>query len=216
MSAMNGVRIHPTAIVEAGVSIGPGSSVWDSVHIRGPETTIGSDCIIGEKSYVAYGVNIGDRVKINAMVYICTAVTIETGVMISASTTFTNDRFPRATMPDLLQLRSSAPDEKTLPTLVRAGATIGAACTIGPGLTIGKWAMVGMASVVTRDVPDYGLVIGAPARLVGFVCMCGEPILKFPAGQPPVSAKAHCHECGQHYAIEGGRVVDPVTTSSAK
>ncbi len=88
------VRIHPTAIVEEGVTIGSGTSVWDNVHIRGPETTIGEDCIVGEKSYIAYGVKIGDRVKINAMVYICTAVTIEDGVMISAGTIFTNDRFP--------------------------------------------------------------------------------------------------------------------------
>lgn len=215
MSAPAGVRIHPTAIVEKGVTIGPGTSVWDSVHIRGPETTIGVDCIIGEKSYVAYGVNIGDRVKINAMVYICTAVTIETGVMISASTTFTNDRFPRATTPDLSTLRDSAPDEKTLPTLVRAGATIGAACTIGPGLTIGKWAMVGMGSLVTRDVPDHGLVIGQPARLVGYVCACGEPILKFPAGEPPARASASCHDCGRSYAIENGRVLETAALRTA-
>lgn len=214
MSASS-VRIHPTALVEKGVAIGSGTSVWDSVHIRGPETTIGTDCIIGEKSYVAYGVRIGDRVKINAMVYICTAVTIETGVMISASTTFTNDRFPRATTPDLSSLRSSDPDEKTLPTLVKAGATIGAACTIGPGLTIGRWAMVGMGSLVTRDIPDHGLVMGQPARLVGFVCACGEPFLKFPAGQPPSSAHAKCHECGTEYAVENGRVVSPAALRSA-
>jgi acetyltransferase-like isoleucine patch superfamily enzyme len=201
--------------VEAGVAIGAGSSVWDSVHIRGPETTIGTDCIIGEKSYVAYGVRIGDRVKINAMVYICTAVTIETGVMISASTTFTNDRFPRATTPDLRELRSSAPDEKTLPTIVREGATIGAACTIGPGLTIGRWAMVGMGSLVTRDIPDHGLVIGQPARLVGFVCACGEPIAKFPAGQPPAQSSATCHDCQRTYAIEHDRVRETAPVRSA-
>ncbi len=212
---MPGVRIHPTALVEKGVTIGPGTSVWDSVHVRGPGTTIGRDCIVGEKSYVAYGVAIGDRVKINAMVYICTAVTIETGVMISASTTFTNDRFPRATTPDLKSLRSSDPDEKTLPTLVKAGATIGAACTIGPGLTIGRWAMVGMGSLVTRDVPDHGLVMGQPARLVGFVCACGEPFLKFPVGQPPASAHAKCHECGAEHSVENGRVVSSAPMRSA-
>ena len=121
-----GARIHETAMVEGGVAIGEGTSVWDSVHIRGPGTTIGEDCIIGEKSYVAYGVAIADRVKINAFVYICTGVTIEDGVMISAGTTFTNDRYPRATTPDLSKLRPSDPDEHTLPTIVRAGTTIGA------------------------------------------------------------------------------------------
>src|SRR5579884_1160053 len=119
------VMIHPTALIEEGVRIGAGSSIWDNVHIR-RSASIGEECIIGEKSYIAYDVKIGNRVKINAFVYICAAVTIEDGVMISAGTIFTNDRFPRATTSDLKRLRSSAPDEHTLPTLVREGATIGA------------------------------------------------------------------------------------------
>ena len=98
------IRIHPTALIEDGVEIGEDTAVWDAVHIRAP-SSIGRNCIIGEKSYIAYGVEIGDRVKINAFVYICTAVTIETGVMIAAGTIFTNDRFPRATTPDLSALR---------------------------------------------------------------------------------------------------------------
>src|SRR5512134_4198968 len=109
------VRIHPTALVEEGVEIGDGTSVWDLVHIRAP-ASIGRNCIIGEKTYIAYGVEIGDRVKINAFVYVCNAVTIETGVMIAAGTIFTNDLYPRATTPDLAGLRSSAVDEHTLPT----------------------------------------------------------------------------------------------------
>jgi UDP-2-acetamido-3-amino-2,3-dideoxy-glucuronate N-acetyltransferase len=132
------VRIHPTALIESDVTIGPGTSVWDNVHIR-HSTQIGEDCIIGEKTYIAYGVSIGDRCKINAFVYICNAVTVEEGVMISAGTIFTNDLFPRATTVDLKQLRPSDPDEKTLPTLVRAGATIGAGCTIGNDLEILPW-----------------------------------------------------------------------------
>ena len=126
-------RIHPTALVEDNVTLGDGTSVWDNVHIR-HDTVIGEECIIGEKTYVAYDVKIGNRVKINAMVYICNAVTIEDGVMVSAGTIFTNDRFPRATTPDLKQLRSSDPDEHTLPTLVREGATIGAGAMIGNDL----------------------------------------------------------------------------------
>ncbi len=126
MSTGTPARIHPTALVEAGVEIGEGTSVWDDVHVRGPGTTIGRDCIVGEKSYVAYGVTIGDRVKINAFVYVCTAVTIEDGVMLSAGTTFTNDRYPRATTPDLTELRPSDPDDDTLATVVRAGTTVGA------------------------------------------------------------------------------------------
>ena len=103
-------HIHPTAIIEANVQIGAGTSIWDHVHIR-HSTRIGEQCIIGKKTYVAYGVQIGNRVKLNAFVYICNGVTIEDGVMVSAGTIFTNDRFPRATTPDLKQLQPSEPDE---------------------------------------------------------------------------------------------------------
>jgi UDP-2-acetamido-3-amino-2,3-dideoxy-glucuronate N-acetyltransferase len=194
------VKIHPTAIIEDDVSIGEGTSVWDNVHIR-TRATIGEECIVGEKTYIAYDVSIGSRVKINAMVYICAAVTIEDGVMISASVTFTNDRFPRATMPDLKTLRPSEPDEHTLPTLVREGATIGAACTIGNDLEIGRWAMVGMGSVVTRSVPDFHLVLGAPARSVGAVCKCGQLFHKFSA-EDAAQFEAACPACGLEYTIE--------------
>jgi acetyltransferase-like isoleucine patch superfamily enzyme len=191
------MTIHPTALIEDGVEIGPGTSVWDNAHIRGP-ATIGSDCIVGEKTYIAYGVTIGDRVKINAFVYICTGVAIETGVMVSAGTTFTNDRYPRATSTDLAALRSSEPDEHTLETLVREGATIGAAATIGPGIEIGRFAMIGMGSVVTRSVPDFALVVGNPARRVGSVCRCGEPL--------PSGFEVECGRCGLAYTVADGTV----------
>jgi acetyltransferase-like isoleucine patch superfamily enzyme len=204
-------RIHPTAIVEDGVAIGPGTSVWDAVHVRGPETVIGRDCIVGEKSYIAYGVRIGDRVKINAFVYICTAVTIEDGVMISAGTTFTNDRYPRATTTDLTALRPSDPDEHTLATLVRAGTTIGARATIGPGIELGRFSMIGMAAVVTRSVPDFHLVVGHPARTVAAVCRCGEPFVRAVDGALPEVADTACSVCGLRYAVAGGVVseLDP-------
>ena len=123
---------------------------------------------------MAYGVQIGNRVKLNAFVYICNGVTIEDGVMVSAGTIFTNDRFPRATTPDLKQLRPSEPDEHTRPTLVREGATIGAGCTIGSDLVIGRFAMIGMGSVVTKALPDFHLALGYPATSVGCVCRCGQ------------------------------------------
>lgn len=203
--ALSDVRIHPTAIVEDGVEIGAGSSVWDNVHVRGPGTRIGRDCIVGEKSYVAYGVSIGDRVKINAMVYICTAVTIERGVMISAGTIFTNDRFPRACTSDLASLRSSEPDEHTLSTRVGEGATIGAGCTIGNDLAVGRFAMIGMGSLVTRPVPDFALALGHPARVVGWVCRCGQPFERGGAAEVPETA---CGACGLRYRVEAGRVVE--------
>ena len=194
------IRIHPTALVDAGVRIGDGTAVWDNVHIRGP-ARIGRDCIIGEKTYIAYGVAIGDRVKINAFVYICTAVTIEDGVMISAGTTFTNDRYPRATTPDLAELRPSEPDDQTEATRVRCGATIGARAVIGPGLVIGRFAMVGMGSVVTRSVPDFHLVVGHPARSVGAVCRCGHPIVHPRAGFATQALEVTCQECARRYRI---------------
>ena len=199
-------RIHPTAIVEDSVEIGAGSSVWDNVHIR-HGTRIGEDCIIGEKSCIAYDVSIADRVKINSFVYICTAVTIETGVMISAGTIFTNDRFPRATTADLRELRSSDPDEETLPTLVREGSTIGAGCVIGCDLEIGRFAMVGMASVVTKSIGDFHLVVGHPAKLVGFVCRCGRKIGDCNDSLPGEEILT-CKQCQQSYLRKGTTITE--------
>jgi UDP-2-acetamido-3-amino-2,3-dideoxy-glucuronate N-acetyltransferase len=193
------VRIHPTAIVEDNVSLGEGTSVWDSAHIR-HDTRIGEQCIIGGKSYIAYDVTIGHRVKVNAFAYICNAVTLEDGVMISAGTIFTNDRFPRATTVDLSAPYPSAPDEHTLPTLVREGATIGARCVIGSDLSIGRFAMIGMGSVVTKSVPDFHLAYGAPARSVGCVCRCGNPLMRFPDVEH-FTETIICSACALKYQI---------------
>jgi acetyltransferase-like isoleucine patch superfamily enzyme len=199
------IRVHPTAIVEEGVEIGPDTAIWDNVHIR-HSTRIGEQCIIGEKTYVAYGVDIGNRVKINAFVYICNAVTIEDGVMISAGTIFTNDRFPRATTPDLKSLRPSEPDEHTLPTLVREGATIGAGCTIGNDLVIGRFAMIGMGALVTKSVPDFHLALGHPAKSVGCVCRCGQLLMRFDVESE--AREIECPACGLKYAIRGRKVTE--------
>ena len=205
---MTNVRIHPTAIIEAGVEIGDDSSIWDNVHIR-HSTKIGKECIVGEKTYIAYGVCIGNRVKINAFVYICNAVTIKDGVMISAGTIFTNDRFPRATTVDLQQLRSSEPDEHTLMTLVHEGATIGAACTIGNDLSIGRFAMIGMGSIVTKSVPDFHLVVGHPAKSVGCVCRCGQLLLRFSENIATANSReVACTACGLKYGINNGAVIE--------
>lgn len=194
------MQIHPTAIIEDGVDIGEGTAVWDSVHVRSP-ATIGSDCIIGEKSYIAYGVKIGDRVKINARVYVCTGIVIEDGVMLSAGVTFTNDRFPRATTPDLGELRPSDPDEHTLMSTVGEGTTIGAGAVIGPGIDIGRFAMIGMGSVVTRPVGDFEMVTGNPATLVGYVCRCGPPILRHSPGAGIPPCEIECTRCGRGYRL---------------
>jgi UDP-2-acetamido-3-amino-2,3-dideoxy-glucuronate N-acetyltransferase len=198
--------VHPTAIIEEDVALGAGTRVWDNVHIR-RGAHLGDDCIVGEKTYIAYDVRIGSRVKINAMVYICALVTIEDGVMISAGTVFTNDRFPRATTPDLKSLRSSDPDETTRPTLVREGATIGAGCVIGNDLSIGRFAMVGMGALVTKSVRDFHLVIGQPAVSIGCVCRCGEPLLRW-AQAPARKASRACGRCGLRYGIDSQEVAE--------
>ena len=192
-------RIHPTALVEAGVTLGEGTSVWDSVHIR-RGARIGRNCIVGEKTYVAYDVVVGDMVKLNACVYVCARVTIEDGVMVAAHTVFTNDVFPRATDPELRELATSAPTEHTLATRVCRGATIGANCTIGPGLTLGEFCMVGMGSVVTRDVPPHALVLGNPARMRGLVCRCGKPVLQLRDGAAHPEPGVYTCECGRDVA----------------
>lgn len=209
------VKIHPTALIEGDVEIGAGTSVWDNVHIR-RTARIGEQCIVGEKTYIAGFTKIGNRVKLNAFVYICSAVTIEDGVMVSAGTIFTNDRFPRATTPDLSQLRPSEPDEHTLPTLVREGATIGAGAIIGNDLEIGRFAMVGMGSVVTKSVPGFHLVVGNPARPVGLVCRCGNPITRF--GQIPEAdlEEMRCKECDASYGFLNGEVIELHTAHQSR
>lgn len=201
MSA-EGPTIHPTADVEDGVTVGAGTALWDNVHVRGPNTSIGQDCIIGEKTYLAYGVVVGDRCKINAMAYLPTGVTLEDGVMVGAGVIFTNDRFPRATTADLTLLRSSEADEDTERTLVRDGATIGAGAVIGPGVRIGRFAMVGAGAVVTRPVPDFTLVAGNPARTIGGVCRCGPPFVRVQAGETLPDGGYTCAGCGRAYHVE--------------
>jgi len=203
-------RIHSTAIVEEDVSLGEGTSVWDNAHIRFG-TSLGDECIVGGKTYIAYDVRIGNRVKLNASVYICNGVTIEDGVMIGAHTVFTNDRFPRATTPDLKELRPSEPDEHTTLTTVEAGATVGANCTIGSDLSLGQFCMVGMASVVTRSVPAFHLVAGSPAKSIGYVCRCGEPTLRFAAGEQPEDQIVSCKICGREYRVTAGQVEEVET-----
>ena len=199
------VFIHHTALVEEGVSIGEDTAIWDNVHIR-RNARIGENCIIGDKTHIAYEVQIGNRVKINSLVTICPGVTIEDGVMVSSGVIFTNDRYPRATTPDLKSLRPSSPDEHTLSTTVREGATIGANATIGSGIIIGRWSMVGMGSVVTKSVPDFHLVTGAPARSAGCLCRCGQLLMRFAGKTRSGRREFACPACSLPYRIDAMQV----------
>jgi acetyltransferase-like isoleucine patch superfamily enzyme len=200
-------RIHATAEIEDGVEIGAGTAVWADVHAR-RGARVGRDCIIGEKTYLGPDAVIGDLVKLNAMVYVPTGVTIEDGVMVGAGTIFTNDRYPRGTDSDLSALRDSAADEHTLETRVGQGASIGAGATIGCGITIGRWSMVGMGSVVTRDVAPFHLVVGNPARPIAIVCRCGEPVWRFPHAEAPTDGEAVCAACGLGYRVTASGVAE--------
>jgi UDP-2-acetamido-3-amino-2,3-dideoxy-glucuronate N-acetyltransferase len=163
--------IHPSAEVEADTRIGEGSKIWHLCHIR-TGAQIGEACILGRGVFVDAGVVIGNCVKVQNYVSIFHGVIIEDGVFIGPHVCFTNDLFPRAVNPDL-SLKSN--DDWTLsPTRVLTGASIGANASILCGVTIGRWAMVGMGSAVVKDVPDYGLVVGNPARLIGYICACGQ------------------------------------------
>jgi acetyltransferase-like isoleucine patch superfamily enzyme len=200
-------RIHATAEVEDGVELGARTAVWADVHAR-RGARVGHDCIIGEKTYLGPDAVIGNLVKLNAMVYVPTGVTIEDGVMVGAGTIFTNDRYPRGTDTALRALRDSGPDEHTLETRVEVGASIGAGATIGCGLTLGRWSMVGMGSVVTRDVPPFHLVVGSPARPIAIVCRCGEPVWRFPHVAAPVDAEGRCPACDLGYRVVKGEIVE--------
>lgn len=200
-----GVRIHPTALVEKDVSLGEGTSVWDSVHIR-YGARIGKSCIVGEKTYIAYEVKIGDYVKINASVYVCAQVEIGDFCMLSAHVVFTNDRFPRAGNMEMTGLETSSVTDDTLLTRLGKGVTVGANATIGPGLTLGDFAMVGMGSVVTADVAPFALVVGNPARQAGWVCACGHPLIRFGKETPPQKADVDCERCKRGYALVAGRL----------
>lgn len=168
-------RVHPTAEVEEGTQIGEGTSIWHHAQVR-KGAKIGSECIIGKGVYIGADVTLGNRVKVQNYVSVYEGLTIEDGVMVGPHVCFTNDLLPRAINPD--GSVKSGTDWELTPTLVRSGAGLGANSTIRCGVTIGQWALVGAGSVVTRDVPDNGLVYGNPARLHGFVCSHGNKVEK--------------------------------------
>jgi acetyltransferase-like isoleucine patch superfamily enzyme len=166
-------RIHPTAVVSDKATIGDDTQVWLHCQIR-DNAKIGRGCVFGKNVYVDYDVVIGDGVKVQNNVSIYVGVTLEDGVFAGPHVCFTDDRVPRAVNPDLSPKGLS--DWTITKTLVKRGAALGANSTIVCGVTVGAWAMVGSGAVVTKDVPDHALVLGNPARIVGWVCACGERV----------------------------------------
>ncbi len=182
--------VHETAVVEAGAVLGPGTRVWHFCHVM-PGARIGRDCVLGQNVFVGAGVVIGRGVKIQNNVSVYEGVTLEDDVFCGPSAVFTNVVNPRSHVPRRGELRA---------TRVRRGATVGANATVVCGHTIGRYAFVGAGAVVTRDVPDHALVLGVPARLVGWMCRCGVR-LAFRGG------RARCRACGRAYAKRGDRLV---------
>ena len=160
--------VHPTAEVDKRAKIGKETKIWHHAQIR-EFAEVGENCNIGKGAYIDKNVRIGNRVKIQNYVSVYQGVKIEDDVFIGPSVTFTNDKNPRAWLWD---------ESRLCRTLVKKGASIGANATIICGVTIGRYAMVGAGAVVTKDVPPHGLVLGNPAKLVGFVCECGEKLDK--------------------------------------
>lgn len=184
------IRIHPTAEVSSNAHIGDHTMIWNHSQIR-EGACLGSQCILGKNVYVDFGVQIGNCVKIQNNSSIYHGATIEDGVFIGPHVVLTNDLYPRAINPDGTPKGND--DWEVGPILIRTGASIGARTVVLPGVTIGRFAMVGAGSVVTRDVPDFALVYGSPARQCGFVCACGHRLL------PIDGANLRCEACGSVY-----------------
>jgi UDP-2-acetamido-3-amino-2,3-dideoxy-glucuronate N-acetyltransferase len=182
--------VHETSVVEEPCRIGTGTRIWHFSHIM-PDTTIGDNCVIGQNVFIGQGVKVGNRVKIENNVSIFEGVTLEDDVFCGPSCVFTNVVNPRSFISRRHEFK---------PTLVKKGATIGANATIICGNSIGEYAFIGAGSVVTRDVPDYALVYGNPARVHGWVCQCGGK-LDFGSDN-----QTRCPECSKIYLKRGDRI----------
>ena len=183
---------HPTAIVDDGAVLGEGCRVWHWVHISGG-AVIGNGCSFGQNVYVGNRVSIGDNVKVQNNVSIYDDVVLEDDVFCGPSMVFTNVYNPRSAV--------SRKDEYRK-TLIRKGATLGANCTIVCGTTIGIGAFVGAGAVINRDVPDYALMVGVPARQAGWMSAFGERLELPLSGQGEVV----CPGDGSVYRLADGRV----------
>ena len=182
---------HETAIIDPGARIGDGTRIWHWVHVSAG-AVIGEHCSLGQGVYVGNAVQIGNRVKIQNNVSVYDGVTLEDSVFCGPSMVFTNVLNPRAEI-----VRKA----EYLPTRVRRGATLGANCTIVCGVTIGEYAFVGAGAVIVADVPDYALMVGVPARRVGWMSRYGER-LTLPVNG---SGEAVCPRMGLRYRLEDGR-----------
>jgi UDP-2-acetamido-3-amino-2,3-dideoxy-glucuronate N-acetyltransferase len=185
--------VHPSSFVDEGCEIGDDTKIWHFCHIM-PRARIGRRCNLGQNVVVSPDVVVGDNVKIQNNVSLYTGVILEDDVFCGPSMVFTNVVNPRSHV--------SRKDEYRQ-TLVKRGASIGANTTILCGNTIGRYAFIGAGAVVTKDVPDYALIVGNPGRVSGWMCACG---VKLAAGKEPPAAAA-CNACGSKYRTQDGVLV---------
>jgi len=193
--------IHDSAIVDAGAEIGEGTRIWHWVHVCGG-ARIGRNCSLGQNVFVGNRVVIGDNVKIQNNVSVYDNVTLEDDVFCGPSMVFTNVYNPRSAVPR---------KDEYMDTLIRRGATLGANCTVVCGVTVGRYAFVGAGAVVKRDVPDYALVVGVPAKQIGWMSEFGEQLNLPSEGE----AEAVCIHTGDVYRLSGRVVVKTSRTSAA-
>lgn len=192
METNNSIMVHPTAIVDEGASIGSGSRVWHFVHICGG-AKIGKNCSFGQNAFVGNKVIIGDNCKIQNNVSVYDDVILEEGVFCGPSMVFTNVYNPRSLIERKAEYRT---------TLVKKGATLGANCTIICGITIGEFAFIGAGAVVNKEVPDYALMVGVPAKQIGWMSEYGEQL------DLPLSGtgEAKCHHTDNIYYLNGNKL----------
>lgn len=181
-----GVFIHDTACVDPGSKLGSGTKIWHFCHVM-PGAVIGYNCVLGQNVFVGGTAVIGNGVKIQNNVSVYDSVVIEDNVFCGPSCVFTNVMNPRAFVERKNEYRT---------TVVKTGASIGANATIVCGVVLGRYCLIGAGSVVTKDVPDYGLVRGVPAHLCGWVCQCGSKLMM----------DLSCPACGQPYRKRAGVV----------
>jgi acetyltransferase-like isoleucine patch superfamily enzyme len=183
-------QVAQTAVVAPDARVGPGTRIWHHAQVR-EGARIGSECNVGKGVYVGAGVVVGDRCKIENNASLFEGLVLEDGVFVGPHVVFTNDRRPRATNPDgSLQ---TAADWEMGRTTVRRGASVGAGAIVLPGLEIGRHALVGAGAVVTRDVDPHAVVVGNPARQIGWICACGRERSATP---PAPGTELRCARCG--------------------
>ena len=195
MSEIAAYFAHSTACIDEPCEIGQGTKIWHFSHVM-KDCVIGQNCNIGQNVVISPGCTVGSNVKIQNNVSVYTGVVLEDDVFCGPSAVFTNVINPRSHVPRKDEYRN---------TVVKRGASIGANATVVCGTTLGQYCFVGAGAVVTRDVPDYALVYGNPARLRGWVCNCGTA-LAFANGEQESQATS-CASCGRKYSKNGMRVV---------